>query len=287
MRRTGTLLLACCALSLAVGSAAAETGRSPRRTNRTASSLFCSYKPNYFVLGDPTSRFQLSVRYRVWVFGDSAGSCGSASTPHQLEFAYTQKSIWRVFESSSPFEETNYNPELYYRYNLPDPGILRALRVGLEHESNGEGGDESSSWDRIYLEASIDALPGNGREDWRVRIYPKVWFILPNSLSGDDEEIRESLGYGSLTVAARTPRTRFGDGELEVSVSKGADWSDPSRGNVLLGASWGFWNARSRQDSWWGFTPDLYVQYFIGYAETLAAADEYREALRIGFRLLR
>ena len=273
--------------ALLATTALAETPEPEGRTNRTASALFCSYKPNYFVFGDPTSRFQLSLRYRVWEFGDGAGvdSC-RAGTNHQFEFAYTQKSIWRVFEESSPFEESNYNPEIYYRYNFDDPGPLRALRLGYEHESNGEGGDLSRSWDRVYVQASISGLPGNDEDDWRLRIYPKAWLIVAKSDSEGGSEIEESLGYASLTLAARTPRTDHGDGELEVTLSKGSDLTDLERGNVLLGASWSLGRGLE-SGSWWRLTPDLYVQYFIGFGETLATAGEYREALRAGFRLLR
>ena len=94
--------------------------------------------------------FQFSGKWRV--FGSDA------------YLAYTQKSFWQWINSdqSSPFRETNYNPEVFYRW-IPTAHLFNhwALDAGFEHESNGKGYTPpdaagrptslSRSWNRLYL----------------------------------------------------------------------------------------------------------------------------------------
>lgn len=69
-------------------------------------------------------------------------------------FGYTQKSFWQIYDQdrSRPFRETNYNPEVFYRWT-PDPEVWHhwGVDVGLEHESNGQSLPESRSWNRVYV----------------------------------------------------------------------------------------------------------------------------------------
>ena len=71
--------------------------------------------------------------------------------------AYTQTSYWQVFsdELSSPFRETHHNPEvrLDFLTDLRLPGVtLRGAKVGVMHDSNGQGGSLSRSWNRAFAE---------------------------------------------------------------------------------------------------------------------------------------
>lgn len=75
---------------------------------------FSIYKDNYFVTGvhlgeEPTrntldAKFQFSFKQRL----DNKPSILGAY-PY---LTYTQKSFWKVYKASSPFEESNYNPGL-------------------------------------------------------------------------------------------------------------------------------------------------------------------------------
>lgn len=250
--------------------------------NSHASLYFCSYKPNYFAVGRGTSKFQFSFRYAIWDFGRAPGACGSGGSRRQLQFAYTQKTLWRLFEDSSPFEENNYNPEFYYRENVRW-GWLRALRLGLEHESNGRMDPESRSWDRLYVLASIGTRSDSTRSSWLFRLYPKLWYILPSS-DLEAAPLDETYGYFELVAAVRTPETRGGTVEVEVEMRKGGDPTQWERGSLQVGASYNPWPLR--RDSRWRFTPYFYVQFFIGYGETLQRADRSSTNLRGGFRFL-
>jgi len=115
-----------------------------------------------------------------------------------LYFAYTQKSFWQPFNSSSssPFRETDYNPELFYQ--IP-PGSMMlndlGLNIGLEHESNGGSLQLSRSWNRAYITPyymrSTDMF------------YMKLWHrfaenakTTPQDSEGDDNpDILDFYGY--------------------------------------------------------------------------------------------
>ena len=118
-----------------------------------------------------------------------------------LFFAYTQKSFWQAFNSgeSSPFRETNYNPELFYRLP-PGSKLLNELGVdaGVEHESNGRSLPVSRSWNRAYIRPYV--IRSNDV------IYMKLWYRFPEDTktgpqdpSGDDNpDIQDYLGYSEV-----------------------------------------------------------------------------------------
>src|SRR5690606_19480452 len=70
--------------------------------------------------------------------------------------AYTQTSHWQVYEgdSSRPFRESNYEPEvmLVFRnnYRLGD-WRGRMLGLGINHQSNGRADPASRSWNRVVM----------------------------------------------------------------------------------------------------------------------------------------
>lgn len=101
------------------------------------------YKDNYIICGNKNDQliFQFSAKYAMFF-------------PFDIGFylAYTQKSYWAVYERSSPFKETNYNPEFFWRYGNGNDYI----QVGfIEHKSNGRDGDESRGWNRSYLQLNL------------------------------------------------------------------------------------------------------------------------------------
>lgn len=129
---------------------------------------FQPYKKNYFSFGsmknqdggDPfsgkTSDIQFQIGLKFALFEDSPLLDNLAP----LYFGYSQKSWWDIAESSAPFKEHNYNPEVFWdfrettatRYSLGD-GIRRFVDViGYEHQSNGLDQFGSRSWDRIYAQ---------------------------------------------------------------------------------------------------------------------------------------
>jgi phospholipase A1 len=131
--------------------------------------------------------FQLSGKYRI---------LGS-----RFYIAYTQISFWQAYDigNSSPFRETNYNPELFYRFKEKTwgPGLAGA-DVGFEHESNGQAMPLSRSWNLLY------AAPYYHGKQWlayvklRYRI-PEDPKEAPDSGEGDDNpDITDYLGWSDI-----------------------------------------------------------------------------------------
>ncbi|MDE2150013.1 MAG: phospholipase A [Gammaproteobacteria bacterium] len=136
--------------------------------------------------------FQLSLKLKLFTF----------PSPGALYLGYTQKSFWDAYDGadSRPFRETNYNPELFYRYIPSDVAKWHHLGIdiGAEHQSNGKGLVDSRSWNRIYL-APFQA-EGNHL------IYWKWWYRIPeraktgpqDSGGDDNPDIQDYYGYSEL-----------------------------------------------------------------------------------------
>lgn len=120
-----------------------------------------------------------------------------------LFFAYTQRSFWQIYNASDsrPFRESDYNPELFYRWKPRfDACPACGFDLGLEHESNGQSVPESRSWNRVYFAAY---------HEWpRTLLYLKTWYRIPEDKKktpddpkGDDNpDIAHYYGYGELRV---------------------------------------------------------------------------------------
>ena len=73
-----------------------------------------AYQPMSFLVGtDPSkSKFQISFKYRF--FNPESDFVDSHPWVKGFYFAYTQTSFWDLKDSSAPFEDTSYKPELFW-----------------------------------------------------------------------------------------------------------------------------------------------------------------------------
>lgn len=257
-------------------------------------SLFSAYKDNYFITGfhDGESldqvKFQLSVKFDVIPRPDSQCS---------VFFGYTQKSFWRLYAGSAPFEDNNYNPDLFWAWTPVDSSRLRKpqggsdwrfvyLHVGAEHESNGRGDVEidpvtlqptapSRGWNRVYARARWEVpLP----QEWSFFITPKGW--IPFLGLDGNPELLHYVGSFQLTLEL-SHETAAKDGLRSTDFSLGAaarkGWSrDPGKGSI---EAW----ARFRVGCLGPLSISLYAQYYVGYGEGLLHYRESSNVLRIGF----
>ena len=135
-------------------------------------------------------KFQLSLAFPI-----IRGIAGDNSV---LGMSYTQRSWWQAFNrsASSPFRETNYEPQLFVGwatdYQWGD-WTLRDIETGFNHQSNGRSDPTSRSWNRVY--ARLMAQNGN----FQAQIKP--WYRIPESSSKDDNpDITKYMGYYEAQV---------------------------------------------------------------------------------------
>ncbi|ACX96270.1 phospholipase A [Halothiobacillus neapolitanus] len=230
--------------------------------------LMRAYKPNYFLpvtyttnrLDNPVydfkpqqieSKFQLSFQFNWWdhPFG----------TDSRFYFAYTQLSLWQTYNTeSAPFRETNYEPEagLDVTINQDLMGLnFRKVRASFIHQSNGQGGLRSRSWNRLALQTAF----GRGNFAGALR----GWYRIPESRATDDNpDITDYLGYGDLLLAYKFPT-----GTLSATLRN--NLKSNNRGSIEIDYSFPL-NKHIKG----------YVQYFNGYGESLI--DYNRSINRIG-----
>jgi phospholipase A1 len=181
--------------------------------------------------------------------------------PFDLWFGYTQISYWQAEnrEASSPFRETNYQPEVMavLPLNVDLLGLkLRFLNAGFVHESNGQGSLLSRSWNRSYLQA--------GFERGNFSLLARVWKRVNESAAEDDNpDIVNYMGRGDLVGTWRS------NGH-EVSVLSRYNFST-DKGALQVG--WAF-----------PLAPRLkgYLQYFTGYGHSLIDYNAYQRVFGLG-----
>ncbi len=103
-----------------------------------------------------------------------------------LYFGLTQLSFQQIYDSkrSRPFRESNFNPEVFF--DVPPweaGGHSTAFRLGVEHESNGQSGALSRSWDRAYVMGTL-----RGPKLGAAAVSLKLWQRFPERRKRDPED---------------------------------------------------------------------------------------------------
>jgi len=182
-----------------------------------------------------------------------------------LFVAYTQQSQWQAYNSdiSSPFRENNYEPEVVFTY-VTDWHLLgfhnRIAALGLVHQSNGQLGDLSRSWNRVY------AMFGIEKGNFAFALKP--WYRLEESLDDDDNpDILDYMGYGEFNSLYR-----YGDNQFGMMLRN--NLTSDNKGAIQLNWQFPLYN-------------DLhgYIQYFNGYGESLIDYNYYSNSVGIGIAL--
>ncbi|HSH70777.1 MAG TPA: phospholipase A, partial [Deferrisomatales bacterium] len=139
-----------------------------------------AYEPMYFLVGTQPrkSKFQFSFQYRP--LNASGPLARSHPWVNGFHLAYTQTSLWDLQSDSKPFEDTSYKPELFFLSGNLRHGEETRLRVfvqgGVQHESNGLGGEFSRSTNVVYCKPTLiwlwrDTLTG-------LQLAPRFWLYV-------------------------------------------------------------------------------------------------------------
>lgn len=184
---------------------------------------------------------------------------GAFGKPVDLWFGYTQNSFWQAANSkaSSPFRETNYQPEVIA---IAPIGVelgglqLRHVGLGLVHQSNGQSGTLSRSWNRLYAQVGV--------EKGGLSLTARAWKRLHES-DDDNPDVADYMGRGDLALAYRR------DGHIYSSTLRYNFHTD--RGAIQAG--WAFPLAGNLKG---------YAQFFGGYGQSLIDYNYFQRSLGLG-----
>lgn len=154
-----------------------------------------------------------------------------------LFFAYSQVSFWQAynFDNSSPFRETNYEPELFAQWDgdvdLGAGWKFKVATFGFTHQSNGRAEPLSRSWNR--LESRLVAEQGN------LVVAFNPWYRLEETDSkNNNPDLLDYFGHGQITAAYKLDEHTFSvssRNNIESGFSKGSiegTWSFPIHGKI-------------------------------------------------------
>lgn len=206
---------------------------------------------------DPTEfKFQLSVKTRLWsgVFGTRAN----------FYAAYTNTSWWQAYnkDESSPFRETNHQPELFFDIPLAFRFAgweLANLTLGAEHSSNGRSGEFSRTWNRVYSQLSFSNKYN--------QIHIKPWVSVSDIEDNPDiEEFRGRVQISGEHI--------IGEHDFNWRLQNTLD----SNNRTSIETDWSF-PINGRNDM------KFFIQYFEGYGESLIDYDLKARRIGVGFKL--
>lgn len=236
--------------------------------------FFTPYKENYILFGsmenrdgtDPFSGKTLDIRFEFGMKFRMFQNQEDFERLSPLHFGYSQRSWWDIAESSAPFREHNYNPEIFWDFEdeRADKGFLPheigqvVDRIGFEHQSNGLDGLDSRSWDRVYAQKTFRLL----NDDLAVRL--KAWNVV--NLGVENFDITDYLGNAEAKLTY-SPNDSW---ELSATAIKGHETSKVSYRLDLI-TSMSYWlNSR------------FMLSYYDGFGEALISYNQKTTSLRAG-----
>lgn len=220
---------------------------------------FSLYQPSYFIFGKDDLKMQFSAKYRV-------------AKTYNLYLGYTQVMLWNIYDPSAPFEDINYNPEIFYRLIEGDTKFIRSIDFGYQHTSNGEDGDTSRSINRLFLTTNIATNFG------RNNILGE--FKLQNiySKASGNQDIVDHMGFWEIKLIVTHVMVHDAQRlDIEYRFFSGKSIVNLGKGGRELGLIYRLGSEN--------FNPAFYLQYYSGYAETLLHYNSKTNQVRAGLLL--
>ena len=179
--------------------------------------------------------------------------------------AYTQQSGWQAFNSrnSSPFRETNYEPELIATLGTGKRHGLKLVNLGWVHQSNGKDFAASRSWNRVYLQGGWESGAWSAlARGW--------WRISEDPLHDDNPDILDYVGRAEIALRWAPARGN----EVVDLVLRNNLRKNPNRGFIQI--DWGTPVPLSKSTR-------LHVQLTSGYGESLIDYNHRQTTFGFGF----
>ena len=222
-------------------------------------STFTPHHLNYAIIGKNNALTQISFKYRL-------------GRDWNTYLAFTNVVKWDIYESSNPYYDINFKPEIFYRFT-PELEDLVSVDVGFWHESNGRDEEESRSWDQLFARFNTLFEINGMALAWETHLYYEL------NTGGTNEDIGDYLGWWDTAFYLLNilPTEKFNI-DLEFYIWSGESGIPFKQGQFRTGLIYKMENAV--------FQPSLYVQYFNGYGEVMADYDVRTEDWRIGLVFL-
>lgn len=221
---------------------------------------------NYIICGDTQNdqvKVQFSLKYNL-LFPFESG----------VYFGYSQRNYWRIFDTSSPFAETNYMPEVFYQFdsgkNMFGNAIIKYVdyfRLSpIKHKSNGRDGELSRSQNTFYGQIQMSA-----GVKYNVGANLKLFgYYEEEDSEGGINEYHKNYEADLFIKLKSTNVTYLDKEELHFKFSG----NPMGKGNFVI-------ELRARILTT-NFQPKLFVQYYNGYDEFMYQYQKKTEALRVG-----
>lgn len=231
------------------------------------------YEPVYFLLGGDgglNAKFQISLRYRLF---DGRGRLAERLPwIDDIYLSYSQTSLWELNDLSKPFRDSSYRPRLFFaNYDLQrffDGRLRLGVETGAGHESNGKEGEESRSFNMLYVRPVLTFGDPEG-----LRAYAAP--LIHNYISDDENPtLSHYRGYVDWLFGIGSK----GGLDFSATLRKG---TRSDFGSIELNASYPLSKLSGGDLTGW-----LMLQYFGGYGESLLDFDRKLDAqLRLGIAI--
>ena len=213
-------------------------------------------------LDNEEAKFQISLKAPIYLRANKEFD--------GVYFAFTMTSWWQLYNDilSSPFRETNYKPEIFYRWQ-PDIQLgdfnIWTVDASFVHQSNGQANLHSRSWNRFILRSMTEY------NNWFYAL--SAWYRFkedkkerPFEAEGDDNpDITDYMGYFEFTAGTKLNKWRL-DATL--------------RNNLKTNNNRGYFELNIAHPISYRF--DVLFQYLTGYGENLIDYNHKIERVGIG-----
>ncbi len=223
---------------------------------------FTLFRDNYFVLGtalgEKPTRFNSDVKFQISIAQRLTKSTLPWNT--YLFLTYSQKCFWNVFEESMPMRDLNFNPGIGLgKLLIVKDRLIGKMMLLVEHESNGRDGEDSRSWNKISLSASIFVDP-------QFMVHGKVW--IPIIDGQNNKDILKYSGIHQTGIQVTSKNKRFG---MAITLVKRQGFN--LNFNTIIELNYKLFKKDNQY---------LFLQYYNGYGENLLDYNKFHSRLRAG-----